>query len=325
MNLLRIAFSGLASGLAFATGLLCAIAALAAHGGRFSAKLDILTHFAPFWLAGAVLAFLMGLLTPRGVARVVIIATGLTGAAAAAGLMLPEYLRPMSERAAPDAPHQIRIVQFNAWGPEHVGKIDIRPLIALKPDILVVEEASLPLRDALRREFPYYVASESDAVMIFSHRRPIGSGVRRVDPRMAWVPVARATFDAPGGPFTVAGIHADWPTKPAYQRAQGRRAALVLSDYPTRRLILTGDFNSTPWSFTRQREDTMYGMERRTRALFSWPAAPLTAHRIAFPFPVLPIDHVYAGRDWKTVKIERGPAVGSDHFPIVATLALDAD
>ena len=43
------------SGLMFAAGILCACAALLAHGGRFSARLDVLTHFAPFWLAGAAL------------------------------------------------------------------------------------------------------------------------------------------------------------------------------------------------------------------------------------------------------------------------------
>jgi endonuclease/exonuclease/phosphatase (EEP) superfamily protein YafD len=37
--------------------------------------------------------------------------------------------------------------------------------------------------------------------------------------------------------------------------------------------------------------------------------------------PFLAIDHVYAGRDWATVKVERGPRVGSDHFPVVLTLA----
>ncbi|MBN8964392.1 MAG: endonuclease/exonuclease/phosphatase family protein, partial [Rhizobiales bacterium] len=31
-------------------------------------------------------------------------------------------------------------------------------------------------------------------------------------------------------------------------------------------LILAGDFNCTPWSFSRRREDAMFGLERRTRA-----------------------------------------------------------
>ena len=43
---------------------------------------------------------------------------------------------------------------------------------------------------------------------------------------------------------------------------------------------------------------------------------------IHMPLPFLAIDHVYAGAAWRTVSVERGPARGSDHFPVVVTLAL---
>ncbi|HQR90495.1 MAG TPA: endonuclease, partial [Caulobacter sp.] len=41
------------------------------------------------------------------------------------------------------------------------------------------------------------------------------------------------------------------------------------------------------------------------------------------PAPFLPIDHVYAGGAWKTVSVVRGPALGSDHRPIVVKLRRD--
>ena len=40
-----------------------------------------------------------------------------------------------------------------------------------------------------------------------------------------------------------------------------------------------------------------------------------------WPLPVLPIDHVYAGPGWATVSVERGPSIGSDHYPLVVILA----
>jgi endonuclease/exonuclease/phosphatase (EEP) superfamily protein YafD len=49
--------------------------------------------------------------------------------------------------------------------------------------------------------------------------------------------------------------------------------------------------------------------------LFSWPAT-------RSPIPILPIDHLYAGPAWRTVNVERGPHLGSDHYPLVATLML---
>ena len=38
-------------------------------------------------------------------------------------------------------------------------------------------------------------------------------------------------------------------------------------------------------------------------------------------FPLLPIDHLYAGPGWATVSVRRGPPLGSDHYPLVVTLA----
>ena len=151
-------------------------------------------------------------------------------------------------------------------------------------------------------------------------RSSTGTPSRR-SPRLA--PTVRASFPAPGGAFDVVGVHYTWPTT-ADQAAQGRMLATALKQFPKDRLILAGDFNSTPWSFARRREDALFGIERRTRGLFSWPANKFSRYHIQFPFPFLAIDHIYAGRDWKTVSIERGPALGSDHYPVVAVLALDA-
>ena len=96
--------------------------------------------------------------------------------------------------------------------------------------------------------------------------------------------------------------------------------AELLNRFPKERLILSGDFNSTPWSFSRRHEDAMIGLERRTRGLFSWPADRGPAG-MGLPFALLPIDHVYAGPGWRTVRVERGPLLGSDHYPVIVTLA----
>lgn len=93
------------------------------------------------------------------------------------------------------------------------------------------------------------------------------------------------------------------------------RLLQLMKDQPRERAILVGDFNSTPWSFARRREDAALGMERRTHALPTWPANGL------FGLAFLPIDHVYAGSAWDTVSITRGPRLGSDHYPVVAVLA----
>jgi endonuclease/exonuclease/phosphatase (EEP) superfamily protein YafD len=85
-------------------------------------------------------------------------------------------------------------------------------------------------------------------------------------------------------------------------------------------MVLGGDFNSTPWSFQRRRDDQALGLIRRDRALWSWPTGE-GQPRLPAPFPFLPLDHIYAGPGWATTSVRRGPRLGSDHYPIIVTLA----
>jgi endonuclease/exonuclease/phosphatase (EEP) superfamily protein YafD len=323
MGLLRVVVEGVFTGVVFALAFGCAAAALLAQGGRFNDHLDVLAHFAPFWFAGAAAATVIGLIMYPGPARAMIVVFGLTGAIAAGLLIIPEYTRPMSDKAPADAPHRIKLIQYNVWGRNQGVEKDFDWLVAQEPDIIVVEEPSRTLRRLLEDK-GFHVTCPRCAVMIFSRAKPIDDGIVSPEdgPR---APMARAVFQAPGGPYTVLAVHYTWPTDGWMQQAQGQRLARVLDGLPKPRAVLLGDFNSTPWSFSRRREDARFGLERRTRALFSWPAGRFTRHRFEAPFPFLPIDHVYAGADWRTVSIERGSLLSSDHYPVVAVLALDGD
>jgi endonuclease/exonuclease/phosphatase (EEP) superfamily protein YafD len=317
---------GLRALLTLVLALGCALAALVAHGGRISTKLDVLTHFAPFWLAGALLAFLLTLTAQRGPLREAAMALAFIAIVAAAALVAPEYLRPMSARAGADAPHQIKLIQFNVWGRNHDVEATVDWILAEQPDLVVMQELKPPLRDAL-------LARAKGYELVCDHRSVCHTAILTRLPATRYVigedalpgastPLAVGTFQAPDGqPFTLLGVHYTWPTHGGVQQAQGRRVAAMLSRFPDARLILSGDFNSTPWSFSRRREDAAFGLERRTRGVFSWPAAQFTRFSLQMPFPFLPIDHVYAGDGWRTVEVRRGPRLGSDHFPIVVVLA----
>ena len=95
------------------------------------------------------------------------------------------------------------------------------------------------------------------------------------------------------------------------------------SDMP---VIVTGDFNLTPWS-------------PRFRA--AWRASGLTfagdyrlwpktwpAHAVPWKYlPAvliggIPIDHVLVSRHFAVAAIRRGPYIGSDHYPVLADLYL---
>lgn len=321
MGFLRVAISGLVAGLMFAQGLACAVAALIAQGGRISARADILTHFAPFWLAGALVVVAYAfLLAPRPL-RTIFLTLGGVGVIAAGSLVLPEYVRPMSPRAPADAAHQLKLIQFNVWGRNTDLSDTAKWIVDQDPDVVVIEEASPAIRDAILQRRAYHVVCGKCQVMIFSKLPAIDSGVVDTPHGLPRPPIARGAYRSASGDFTVLGTHYTWPTKGSLQQQQGQRLAWILDQYPKDAMILAGDFNSTPWSFSRRREDAMFGLERRTRALFSWPAGEVSHERVKVPFPFLPIDQVYAGKAWRTVSVKRGPRLGSDHYPVIVTLA----
>jgi endonuclease/exonuclease/phosphatase (EEP) superfamily protein YafD len=126
-----------------------------------------------------------------------------------------------------------------------------------------------------------------------------------------------ATYANPGGAMELVTTHLAWPTAAPVAR-QRRELASVVARLPRERMILTGDFNATPWSAAIRTLDRDLGLTRRDRAVATWPAQVLG---LDWPLPFLPIDHVYAGPAWATIKVERGPGLGSDHYPLIVTLA----
>lgn len=315
------ALCALAEAMAILAGLGCLAAGVLAQGGRFSARLDVLTHFAPVWAAGALLVTIFGLTlaTPR--LKPWITGVGGLGLVAAGALILPEMLRPMSPKASPDAPGRIKVIQLNGWERNRDIEGTARWLAAQHADIIVVEEARAPLREAIARHTGYAMTIEMSAAAIFSPRPTVPTAVPLGPPWKTWPSLVRASFEGPGGrPFTVVGIHYVWPTG-RLQSLQRQRIAETLDRYDRSRLIVVGDMNSSPWSFAMRRQDARFGLERRTRGMLTWPAQPFARGRLRSPIPFLAIDQVYAGSAWRTVSVTRGPRLGSDHYPVIAILA----
>lgn len=291
------------------------LAALLAQGGRWNWRLDVLTHFAPIYVALGVATLMAALMLRADYLRLILALCGAASLFGGLALILPELTRPMSPPAPADAPGQIKLIQFNMRaGKDGLDKA-ILWLAAENPDILVVEESDKSLRDVLGRRLNLQAScGQTCTVTIFSRETP--RAVER--PRRGFYgkgpSITIAELEDARGPFSVVGIHFTWPTD-RWQQENNRRLEQILKDHPRERLIIAGDFNSTPWSFSRRRSDKALGMERRTRAMFSWPAGRAPG------FPFLPIDHVYAGPGWATVSVTRGPSLGSDHYPIVTVLA----
>lgn len=92
------------------------------------------------------------------------------------------------------------------------------------------------------------------------------------------------------------------------------REELAALDDP---ILVMGDLNMSPWSphFKDFAEALRLTDARRgTGVLPSWPA------RVGKELAIIPIDYILAGSGVGVVHCERGPAVGSDHYPILADL-----
>jgi endonuclease/exonuclease/phosphatase (EEP) superfamily protein YafD len=296
-----------------------AVLSVAAHGGRFSERLDVLTHFAPVYAALAAAGLILGLMQ-AGAIRWVAVGAGLVGLAASLWLMAPEALRTdVGPQADAGAPGAIKVVQFNAWGGNARASEAAEWLLAQDADVIFLQEGGR-LRDALVKRGGYRPTCGHCASLILTRGEPdeVYAPSRFERERVF---VAAATLKDANGRYTVVGAHRHWPVRFAQAGRQTVQLAALLGNYDRDRLILAGDFNSTPWSFARRREDVSLGLIRRTRFLPTWPAERVSHNRLPAPFPYLPIDHVYAGPGWATVSVTRGPRLGSDHYPVVVTLA----
>ena len=307
-----LVFAAILGPLVLVGAVICAVAASLAQLGRRSLAWDVLSHAAPLYLAGGLVALAYALAVHDRL-RALNLVAGLVAVAAAAALMAPEYLRPSGPAVPPGPSRTLKIVQFNIWGGQ--GGMDrvLAWIAAQKPDIVIVQETNRAVREALGRQTGLHLTVGRSNVVILSRQPPIKPILPASEAEGPMMLIG-AEFADPGGAFTVLGVHYNWPTE--FERlAQAGPLIRVVRGYPSETTILAGDFNSTPWSFTRRREDRQFGLVRRTRGLYSWPA---NRH---LPVPILPIDHVYAGAGWATVKVERGPNLGSDHYPVVVTLA----
>ena len=307
-----------AAALALALG--CLLAALAALGGRWSSRLDLLSHFAPFWFAGALLSLGCSLLLGGVAFRPSVLVAGVAVLAAGA-LILPEVLRPVRAPLPTATRHLLKLIQLNAWSSNVDMPATVRWLLLQDADLVLVEEVTPALSAALLSH-GYQRTRGTPRVEIYSRRPSQAPPFPLSEAEWHAMPsFARAQFAVDSQVYDVIAVHVGWPSDSA-QPVQLATLRRIASRYDQDRLIVVGDFNLTPWSATLQRLDRSWPLERRDRALFSWPAQPFLSGRLRSPIAFLPIDHIYAGAAWRTVKIERGPRLGSDHYPVMITLAL---
>ncbi len=299
------------------------VAAVGAQGGRWNDRLDLLTHFAPVWLASGLVSLVVALLFMHHWRRWTFAGVALFAVISAGGLMAVDLKRLPERYVAADPAQTLKIITFNAWIQNGDYSGIARWVAAENPDVLILSEGSKPLAEAIRAETSLQVF-EGSGVLIATRAKPLEEHVAWETRFLAGGPteLSWVVLRGPDGkPFTVVGVHCGWPIPARAARADSQRITALLNTMDRSRTILAGDFNSTQWSFRQRIADAAFGLERRDRMNLTWPARLPMLNGRSFPTPILAIDHIYAGSTWRTVSVQRGPRLGSDHYPLVAVLA----
>jgi endonuclease/exonuclease/phosphatase (EEP) superfamily protein YafD len=304
--------------------LLAGLAILAVALGMWGAivvpALDVITHFAYPLLIVAGACFVIALLlsrrwdSQRVLACVALIAClGLTG---------PEFVARLAPHSAPAGEPRLRLMTYNLFWQNKTPDKAEAVVRASGADVVILIESGNRLRFLRSRMTDLYPhQSYCPCGLTILSRWPIIDDYMRYNRWQIPTEMNWAVIESPAGRFTVMGVHMNWPTKPDAQAVDSANLVREAALFDRRSLIVMGDFNSTPWSRFIRRQDEHLQLERRTRALPTWPARlPWTEDRHA-PFPLLPIDQVYAGTDWRTLAVRRGPSGGSDHYSVIVDLA----
>jgi endonuclease/exonuclease/phosphatase (EEP) superfamily protein YafD len=135
------------------------------------------------------------------------------------------------------------------------------------------------------------------------------------------VPSIRTTMEIGDGvSITFHGLHPPPPVPTFAEDSLPRDAELVLvarevekSPGPT---IVAGDLNDVAWSDTTALFQKLSGLldPRRGRGMYN-------SFHAKYFFMRWPLDHVFFSEDFLLIDIQRLPAIGSDHFPILVRVA----
>jgi endonuclease/exonuclease/phosphatase (EEP) superfamily protein YafD len=278
---------------------------------------DIANQFAPFVLASAVAGLALALLqlrkpwTPRWLRMA--LAVGLTGVAAVSAV--PVLRAVATGAAAAHGPADtLTVVSFNVWTRNPRLDEVTRWLAAQDADVIVLQEMTRrnrdPIKHALAATHPYIHDCRCNDIVMYS-RRPwtTAGGQPRAakQPAMSWFTLTGRD----GREVRVVGLRPRYINNPQKYAADYNWLVRHVEEL-SGRVILAGDFNAAPWSWQMTRLVAAGGLRRHGTFAASWPAR----------LPVVLIDNVLSTPDIRSVSFRTGPDLGSDHLPVVATVAL---
>jgi endonuclease/exonuclease/phosphatase (EEP) superfamily protein YafD len=287
----------------------------------FSAPLiDLPSHFIVQYLLGIIVLAALGRYARLGWKSWLAL-----GISAALCLYLLVPWLPLSDPATPAHGKPLRLLQANILFLNKDPARFKQLILDEKPDIIIMAEANsafVKMLTGLRNNYPYQSILPddhgSDGIGVVS-RLPL-KDLRNVVWPGAEMPSQIFSFTWDKQQVHFVNIHTPNPIGDV----PGRDATFAGFEKEISRLkgpvIVAGDFNATPWCPALRgimsRNPRLHNA-REGRGLFqSWPT-------FLPPFVLrIPIDQTLFSDEFTVIDYHLGPDIGSDHLPLVSTLAL---
>ena len=304
------------------------VAAVLPFGTQLWWALGLTAHFRlQYAVAGLVL------LVPLALRRRFAWCAALTGAVALGlpgliayppvALLAAQTIAPATARSSADGA-RVSIVSANLFFlNREPGRL--APIIAAAaPDIVVLEELTpeavrqlkqladtYPHRLQMPAEGPYGIALLSRYPLEDAQSFALGQTT-----------AVEARVVAPDGVrFTIMGVHLRSPTSTQGAAERNRQLGLLAAERAriAGPLVVIGDFNLSPFSppYAKWLADSGLTDTRRHRTyLATWPTF--------LPILGIPIDHCFISKEFQLVDLKRLASFGSDHYPLLAEVVLEA-
>ena len=309
-----------------------AAAAIAGLFGSMVPELDLINHFQILLLPATILGLVVLAVVLRGSVRGAALVFGIAGLAASASIVVPEALAARRNlRPAPDE-GTVRLMTHNLFGMNYEMERVVAAIMAEDPDIIVLQEyfgeQATDLHPLLLAKYPFFVRCRGGkrANLGLYSRLPFSQLDEDACPNDAYgaerTAHILAEFTLEGDKsFSVLTSHMDWPYPVARQQGELAQLAEVVGRIQGP-VILAGDFNSTPWSYTLRQFVAETGLHRQTLSLFTFPMRfyYFGAWRDTLPF--LPLDHVLT-RGLNVHSVDTGGRTASDHLPVVVEFSVE--
>ena len=231
------------------------------------------------------------------------------------------YIPDREIEAATGPPLKLLLVNVYSGNNNADAVLDL--IDAEQPDIIFVQEVTnrwAHIMNAVRAEYPYSQAlPRNDNFGIGVYAREPMLGIDTVNSPPYGFPTLVVRQAIGEGSVTIVSTHPIPPVGEIGYDARSEQLASIVDLLGTigGPKVLIGDLNISMWSHLYKQFEASTGLTNTRKGFGALPTWPRQ-----LPFGRIPIDHCLVSPHFTVLETRRGPAIGSDHLPLIVELGL---